>query len=122
MTEDRNDSITKKRSTQTRLFKQKKKHKNRKTLASLPAIHQAMNEAQQSIQDLNAWGLNTEAARELYAALNRIRYLYGNVLTRAHVTQAVKRSNQEIEQALNELESAGLIMYNRADDEVQVIV
>jgi acyl carrier protein phosphodiesterase len=122
MTEDRNDGITKKRSTQTRLFKQKKKHKNRKTLASLPAIHQAMNEAQESIQDLNAWGLNTEAARELYAALNRIRYLYGNVLTRAHVTQAVKRSNQEIEQALNELESAGLIMYNRADDEVQVIV
>jgi hypothetical protein len=36
-----------------------------------------MNEAQESVMDLNAWGLHTEAARELYAALNRIRYLYG---------------------------------------------
>jgi hypothetical protein len=45
-----------------------------------------------------------------------------NVLTRAHITQAVKRSNQEIEQVLSELESAGLIVYNRADDEVQIIV
>ncbi len=82
-----------------------------------------MNEAQESVMDLNAWGLHTEAARELYAALNRIRYLYGyNVLTRAHITQAVKRSNQEIEQVPSELESAGLIVYNRADDEVQIIV
>lgn len=123
MTEHYADGITTKISTQTRLFKQKKKRKNRKTLSSLPAIHLAMNEAQESVMDLNAWGLHTEAARELYAALNRIRYLYGyNVLTRAHITQAVKRSNQEIEQVPSELESAGLIVYNRADDEVQIIV
>ena len=44
------------------------------------------------------------------------------VLTCAHITQAVKRSNQEIEQVPSELESAGLIVYNRADDEVQIIV
>jgi hypothetical protein len=122
MTEDRNDDITKKRSIQARLFKRKKKYKNRKTLSSLPAIHRAMNEAQDSVMDLNAWGLHTEAARELYASLNRIRYLYGNVLTRVHITQAVKRSSQEIEQALSELESAGLIVYDKADDEVQVVV
>jgi hypothetical protein len=77
MTEHHADGITTKISTQTRLFKQKKKRKNRKTLSSLPAIHLAMNEAQESVMDLNAWGLHTEAARELYAALNRIRYLYG---------------------------------------------
>jgi hypothetical protein len=122
MTEHFTDSIPNKRSTQTRLFKHKKKRKNRKTLSNLPAIRQAMNEAQDSVMDLNAWGLHTEVARELYAALNRIRYLYGNVLTRAHITQAVKRSNQEIEQALSELESTGLIIHNRANDEVQVIV
>lgn len=122
MTEHHADGITKKISTQKRLFKQKKKRKNRKTLSSLPAIHLAMNEAQESVMDLNAWGLHTEAARELYAALNRIRYLYGNVLTCAHITQAVTRSNQEIEQVLSELERAGLIVYNRADDEVQIIV
>ena len=123
MTEHYADGITKKISTQKRLFKQKKKRKNRKTLSSLPAIQLAMNEARESVMDLNAWGLHTEAARELYAALNRIRYLYGiNVLTCAHITQAVTRSNQEIEQVLSELESAGLIVYNRADDEVQIIV
>ena len=122
MTERHTDGVITKISTQTRLFKQKKKRKNRKMLASLPAIHQAMNEAQNSVMDLNAWGLHTETARELYAALNRIRYQRGNVLTQTHITQAVKRSNQEIEQALSELESAGLIVYNKAGDEVQVIV
>ncbi|MGZ4927042.1 MAG: hypothetical protein ACXVIS_01570 [Halobacteriota archaeon] len=81
-----------------------------------------MNEAQESVTDLNAWGLHTEAARELYIALNQIRYLYGNVLTRVYITQAVERNNQDIEQALSELESAGLIVYSKADDEVQVIV
>ncbi|MGZ4863983.1 MAG: hypothetical protein ACXV5H_01705 [Halobacteriota archaeon] len=122
MTELHDDGITKKKSTQIRLFKQKKKRKNRKTLSSLSDIHLAMNEAQESVTDLNAWGLHTEAARELYIALNQIRYLYGNVLTRVYITQAVERNNQDIEQALSELESAGLIVYSKADDEVQVIV
>jgi len=45
-----------------------------------------------------------------------------NVLTRVYITQAFQRSNQEIEQALSELESAGLIVYNREYDEIHVIV
>ena len=45
-----------------------------------------------------------------------------NVLTRVYITQAFQRSNQEIEQALSELESAGSIVYNREYDEIHVIV